>query len=51
MRIILFIELPSVTLSGLNGSVAEHLAKDDLLEESDSDTSKDKEKNSDVRSK
>ncbi|XP_026313758.1 transcriptional regulator ATRX isoform X2 [Hyposmocoma kahamanoa] len=40
-------ELPSVTLSGLNGSVVEHMAKDDLLEESDSDTSKDKDKSSD----
>jgi hypothetical protein len=34
-----FIELPQVELSGLNGSGGDHLAKDDLLGESDTSTS------------
>ncbi|RVE51323.1 hypothetical protein evm_004003 [Chilo suppressalis] len=32
-------DLPSVTLTGLNGSGIDHLAKDDLLDESDTSTS------------
>ncbi|KAI5643330.1 transcriptional regulator ATRX [Phthorimaea operculella] len=40
-------DLPPISLPGLNGSGIEHLAKDDLLEESDSDSSKDR--SSDVK--
>ncbi|KAJ2951577.1 hypothetical protein O0L34_g13729 [Tuta absoluta] len=40
-------DLPPISLPGLNGSGIEHLAKDDLLEDSESDSSKDR--SSDVK--